>query len=239
MFIERKSIDIFQKSVGLPKSSMETYNALGSKPLTVNDNNVFIDGVIVSSDEAAFWSGWGMDFNFVTPENVRAALQDLDSDITLWINSPGGCVFSAGAIGAAMKKYQENHKINVVVDGLCASAATYLAIQGDERKINRMSQFMIHNCWGIEVGDRQAMQKAILQMENIDSSYAEEMASRSKLSVAEIRAAMDKETWYSSQEAVKVGFMDHIYEPKKKGITNVAANAATMVLSDLALQQGY
>ena len=223
------------KTHAIPESSLEQYAPARPQGLEVKDSNIFLDGIIIDSGTAKVYESWGYDMNFVTPENVRNALDKFNEDITMWINSPGGSVFDASSILTTMMRYQENHKINVVVDGLCASAATYLAVHGDDRKIAKMSMFMIHNSWAFGVGDADDLRRVADTLNKIDGSYASMMADKSKLTEDEVRAAMKEETWYSAAEAVEHGFMDFIFEPKKASQSTQPKSSPTQRLTATVL----
>ena len=213
-------IKYLAKHQGIPETSLERYDAVRPQALQVKDNNIYIDGVIVDSATAKFYEGFGFDMNFVTPENVRNALEEFDTDVTMWINSPGGSVFDASSILTSMMRFQESHKINVVVDGLAASAATYLAVQGDNRKMAKMAMFMIHNSWAFCMGDANDMGRVAATLNKIDQQYADMLADNSNMAAKDIREAMNEETWYTADEAVEAGFMDQVYEPKKQSTQN-------------------
>ena len=223
------------KTHAIPESSLEQYAPARPQALEVKDTNIYLDGVIVDSGTAKLYESFGFDMNFVTPENVRNALEKFDEDITMWINSPGGSVFDASSILTSMMRHQETHKINVVVDGICASAATYLAVHGDDRKIAKMAMFMIHNSWAFCVGDSDDMRRSADTLNKIDGSYASMIADKSKMSEDEVRAAMKEETWYSAAEAVEHGFMDFIFEPKKASKSSEPKQSPTQRLTATVL----
>ena len=231
--VSQDIINYLSRTHAVPKSSMEKYSAVRPQSLQVKENNIYLDGIIVDSATAKVYESWGYDLNFVTPENVRNALETFNNDVTMWINSPGGSVFDASSILTAMQRFQQNYKVNVVVDGICASAATYLAVHGNDRKMAKMSMFMIHNSWSWAVGDSDDLERVSQTLGKIDETYAEMMAEMSNLSVEEVRAAMKEETWYSAKEAVEVGFIDHVYEPKKVDDNQTATQRLTMTVQAL------
>ena len=227
----------------IPESSLEKYVSSRPQALEIKDSNIYLDGIIVDSMTAKMYESFGLDMNFITPSNVREALQKFNSDITMWINSPGGSVFDASSILTAMQSFQENYKINVIVDGLAASAATYLAVHGNDRKIAKMGFFMIHNSWTFAIGDSDDMIRAGNTLDKIDGTYSEMMAEKSNMSADEIRDAMKNETWFSAQEAIDAGFMDAVYEPSKIDDKNKMKQSSTQKLTSsiLALNElrGY
>ena len=79
----------------------------------------------------------------VTPAQFRAELEAHPGDVTVWINSPGGCVFAASQIYTMLRNH--NGKITVKIDGIAASAASVVAMAGDETLISPTGMLMIHD----------------------------------------------------------------------------------------------
>ena len=68
------------------------------------------------------------------------------------IDSPGGDVYEGFAIASAIQRYEgETH---AYIDGMAASAASYVALMADKVTMNDYSMFMIHNAWGLCIGNR-------------------------------------------------------------------------------------
>ncbi|EEM0293717.1 Clp protease ClpP, partial [Salmonella enterica subsp. enterica serovar Typhimurium] len=88
----------------------------------------------------------------ITPKKFKAELMESGGDISVWINSPGGDVFAASQIYNMLKEYKG--KVTVKVDGLAASAASVIAMAGDEILMSPVAMLMIHNpstlIWGEE-----------------------------------------------------------------------------------------
>lgn len=130
------------------------------------------------------------------------------STISLRINSPGGDVFDGIAIYNAIARHSAT--VNVYVDGLAASAASFIAMAGDSVTMMPHSQMMIHEAAGLVIGSASDMQKMadILNKssDNIASIYAEKAGG----TVEDWRALMQAETWFSDQEAVDAGLADKV-----------------------------
>ena len=147
---------------------------------------------------------WG-----VSAQAFAQALAALDvSTIHLRINSPGGDVFEASAMLAAIRAHPA--RIISHVDGLAASAASYLAMAADEVRISDSGFFMIHNPWSIAFGDAKAFRKSADTLDKIADSIINEYVKRSKESRATIQEWMDGETWFNAAEAKEHGFADSI-----------------------------
>ena len=79
----------------------------------------------------------------ITPRKFKDELNSGDGDIAVWLNSPGGDVFAASQIYTMLKEYKG--KVIVKIDGLAASAASVIAMAGDEIVMSPTACIMIHN----------------------------------------------------------------------------------------------
>lgn len=134
-------------------------------------------------------------------------IADLDVEqINLYVNSPGGDVYDGVAIMNALRR----HKARVVatVDGLAASAASFIIQAADERVMARGSELMIHDAWTIAIGNPEALREAADRTDRISNSMAGLYAERAGGTREEWRAAMQAETWYTAEEAVTAGLAD-------------------------------
>lgn len=148
--------------------------------------------------------------------HVMQALEEADgADITVNVNSPGGSVFEGLAIYNALQDY--SGQVHIKVLGLAASAASVIALAGDQISIAKSAFFMIHNAWTIAVGNRHDMAKVAQQLEPFDNTLAQIYADKTGIKVEEISKLMDNETWISGEDAVKYGYANSILseEPEK------------------------
>lgn len=143
----------------------------------------------------------------VTAKRVAAALRSIgDKPVTVEINSPGGDYFEGVAIYNLLRRHSQ--EVTVQVLGLAASAASIVAMAGDTIQVARNSQMMIHDVWGIVIGNRHDMTEVAELFEQFDTALAETYAARSGLEVSEVMEMLDAETWLSGQDAVDRGFAD-------------------------------
>jgi ATP-dependent protease ClpP protease subunit len=148
----------------------------------------------------ASWDGSGM-----TAARMGGILRNIGAkDVTVNINSPGGDFFEGVAIYNLLRQHKA--KVTVQVMGLAASAASVIAMAGDEILMGDGSFLMIHNAWSVAVGNRHDFKAASEQLAPFDAAMAEVYAARSGLSVEEAATMMDKETWVGAAQAVKDGF---------------------------------
>jgi ATP-dependent protease ClpP protease subunit len=148
----------------------------------------------------ASWDGSGM-----TAARMGGILRSIGArDVTVNVNSPGGDFFEGVAIYNLLRQHKA--KVTVQVMGLAASAASVIAMAGDEILMGDGAFLMIHNAWAVAVGNRHDFLAASEQLAPFDAAMAEVYAARSGVSVEEAAAMMDKETWIGAAQAVKDGF---------------------------------
>ena len=138
--------------------------------------------------------------------------------IDLHINSPGGLVFDGVAIYSALKNHPAT--VDVTVDGIAASAASFVAMAGDSIAIEKPAKMMIHDAGGIVLGNAADMRQMADLLDELSNTIAEIYADRAGGPVATWRASMKAETWYSASEAVKVGLADRVANDGKASPDN-------------------
>lgn len=141
----------------------------------------------------------------VTAKTVTAKLAG-QKDIIVNINSPGGDVFEGIAIYNILRAH--NGKVSVRVMGLAASAASVIAMAGDEILVAKAGFIMVHNAWVFAMGDRNDLAETIALLEQVDASLAEVYAARSGAPADNVVALMNAETWFDGKSAVEEGFAD-------------------------------
>ena len=144
----------------------------------------------------------------ITPKKFKAELMEADGDISVWINSPGGDVFAASQIYNMLKEYKG--KVTVKIDGLAASAASVIAMAGDEISMSPVAMLMIHNPSTLIWGEETDMVKAKEMLFEVKESIINAYEVKTNLPRNKISEMMDNETWMSSNKAVELGFADTI-----------------------------
>ncbi|WP_313396255.1 head maturation protease, ClpP-related [Pantoea septica] len=182
----------------LPSSAMERWNG-GIKAAKSDENSISVFDVI-----GADWYGDG-----VTASRIAAALRSIGgADVTVNINSPGGDMFEGLAIYNLLREYEG--KVTVKVLGLAASAASIIAMAGDELQIGRGAFLMIHNCWVYAMGNRHDLQQIAADMVPFDKAMNDIYGARTGLDAATIDAMMNAETYIGGSDAVEKGFADRL-----------------------------
>jgi ATP-dependent protease ClpP protease subunit len=153
----------------------------------------------------------------ITPQMVSEAIAQGDySDITLRLNSPGGDAFAGVAIYNVLRASKK--PVNVIVDGMAASAASIIAMAGDTITMNQGSVLMIHEAQGAAFGDKATMVKMADTLEKVTGSIADIYATRTGTAKKDVLAMMADETWMDSTDAVAKGFATTV--SKESAIAN-------------------
>lgn len=134
------------------------------------------------------------------------------------INSPGGDVFDGISIYNAIA--QRPGPVTTVVDGLAASAASFIAQAGKTRIVSPGSMMMIHDASGICIGNAADMTEMAGLLGTVSGNLADIYAAHAGKTPADWRAAMQAETWYKADDAIAAGLADRLLErPAPAGAT--------------------
>lgn len=145
----------------------------------------------------------------ITPAMFKEDLKAFGgAPITVRIHSAGGEVFAASAIRSMLMAYEG--KVTARIEGLCASAATFVAMAADRVLMQDSAFFMIHDPWTLVVGGAKEMRQAAKMLTTLKKGIIETYQARTTLDENELSRMMDAETWMSAQDAVKYGFVDEV-----------------------------
>jgi ATP-dependent protease ClpP protease subunit len=159
----------------------------------------------------------GMDWfgDGITAKQLADELKKLDNakTIDVRINSEGGDVFA----GKAMYALLSQHKANIVVhiDGIAASAASFIAMAGNEIEIAEAAFVMVHDAYGATRGRAKDMRAFADLLDATNSSIVDIYAARTKAPADKIKKWMEAETWFNAKDAIKNGFADRMVENLK------------------------
>jgi ATP-dependent Clp protease protease subunit len=147
----------------------------------------------------------------ITPKQFKTELYysaPENEDIVVKIHSPGGDTFAAAQIYNMLKEYPGN--ISVHIDGLAASAASVIAMAGDEVCVSPLSVIMIHNPAMLIAGEVADLQVGINLLSEVKESIINAYQTKTGQSRAKISHMMDAETWMSAHKAIELNFADKI-----------------------------
>lgn len=178
-------------------------------------------GVTAAADQAVirildvigpdWWTGGGITTQWVTEQLAAIG----DKPVTVQINSPGGDYFEGLGIYNVLAQHPQ--QVTVEILALAASAASVIAMAGDEIRMAKAAMMMIHNTQWVAIGDRHLMRETADIMQKFDAVAADLYADRSGVTPERAAEMMDAETWLSGKDAVADGFADGLMasEPKK------------------------
>lgn len=148
----------------------------------------------------------------VSAVDFLSEMRRISGDIEMHINSPGGDVFDGIAIFNQLKQAQSRGTVHIVVDGLAASAASFIAQAASPGHLEMAphSQMMIHDGFAMAIGNAADMKELAGQLDKASDNIASIYASRSGKPAEYWRDLMKKETWLSDHEAVQIGLADRV-----------------------------
>jgi len=189
-----------------------------------SDNTISIFDVI----GVDYWTGEG-----VTAKRIAGALRAIgERDVTVLINSPGGDMFEGLAIYNLLREHKG--EVTVKVLGLAASAASVIAMAGDNIQAARAGFLMIHNAWILVAGNRHDMREYADYLEPFDRSMADLYAARTGIEFKDMQKIMDAGSWIGGSDAVEQGFADELLPSDQIQIDENSETRAAVKL-DIAL----
>lgn len=185
-----------------PQIKMRLANK-GKGEFRAEGGTLWIYDSIAGDDEEAYMMGG------ISPRDFITALAQTNGPVTLRLNSPGGSVFGAQAMIAAMRAHPA--PITAQIDSLAASAASVIAAECAECVMAPGSMLMIHKAWGMTVGNSEDHLQAAGLLDKVDSQIAAAYARRAGAENSDgFLAMMAAETWFDADEAVSIGLADRL-----------------------------
>lgn len=171
--------------------------------------SVILDGqeLTLTGTVGAYWFEDGF-----THAEIVTALAGLEGDITVRLNSGGGIAAEGAAIYSTLVTYDGD--VNLIIEGIAASAASLIAMAGDTITMADGAVLMIHDPMNITIGNSADHAKTIEELEAYAKAYARVYAKRSGKTADECRDIMKAETWFDSEAAIEAGFADDTGEDR-------------------------
>lgn len=178
-----------------------------------------IEGDIVDDNDAWIYEWFGE--ASASPNAFKDELNKYSGqDLTVWIDSYGGSVFAGASIYNSLKEHKG--KITVKVDGKAMSAASVIAMAGDEILMSPVAIMMIHNPLTGVYGDMHTLRKTADVLDSVKDSIINAYLTKTNKSRDEISQLMDIETYMSANDAVSKGFADGVlYQDQPLDIANM------------------
>jgi len=166
-----------------------------------------ITGDIVDDERVWIYDWFGDDCT--SPNAFRNELNEhAGKDLTVWIDSYGGNPFAGAGIYNALKEH--DGKITVKIDGKAMSAASVIAMAGDEVLMSPVAMMMIHNPLTGIWGDQHELRKVADVLDEIKESIMNSYVIKTGMDRESVSNMMDEETYMSAEKAVANGFADGV-----------------------------
>lgn len=196
---------------------------------------VKLKGSVMQNDYAAIYRRWGYTEN-CCPADVERAVEQCPEgeELVFEINSPGGSVYSGFEMYSAIR--QHKGKTAAEVYGIAGSAASVILTACDEVRMSPVANVMIHRSSTYAEGNSQVMGETSQMLDTIDESIlnAYEEKVKGRVSREELKELMDRETFFTAEEAVELGLADGILpRPAEKG--EASPETAVACMKELAL----
>jgi ATP-dependent Clp protease protease subunit len=150
--------------------------------------------------------------NEICAKMLLLAAEDSTKDIFLYINSPGGSITAGMAIYDTMQ-YVPNDVVTVGI-GMCASMGQFLLTSGAKGKrfITPNTRVLLHQPSGGFGGTAADIQTQAFLINDMKKKLAAITAKQTGKTLEQVMADGDRDRWFTAQEALEYGFVDHIQE---------------------------
>ena len=204
--------------------------------ISEDEGEITLYGDVMSQQPTNWWTGEPEPGLYITPEGFvedLAAVKD-KARITVKLNSCGGDLYTGIAIHNALKALDGN--VNVIVEGIAASAASVIMCAGDTVTVYPGSLIMIHGV-SVMLWDSLNIQDMKQLMKGMDASeraVAEIYSGKTGLGIDTLRSMMTKETWMTGREALDKGFADIITEGEEDPDMSMSADRKILYVNGVS-----
>lgn len=185
--------------------------------IVAEGNVIYLYDFIAGSESDAEW--WGG----ISAEAFTKLITAMEGPVSVRIDSPGGDVFGGRAIAQAIREY--SGEVTAHIDGLAASAASFIAIAADKVVAAPGSFVMIHRAWTLALGNCNDMRASADVLDKIDGTLADSYAAKAGGEPADWLVQMDGETWFTAKEAHAAGLVDEVAPERAEKTSNAVARA--------------
>lgn len=211
-----------------PKNFADVFRAYAAEETTGEGADVKTRTVATLRLYGPIYDGW----YGVSARAVSAALDELGDvdEIRVRVNSPGGDAWEGMAILNMLRAHSAD--VVAIVDGVAASAASYLVAGCDRTVMSPGTQLMIHDASAFAYGPADVMAKAKVFLDSVSNAIASIYADIAGGTDEDWRALMKETTWYTAKEAVESGLADSVGVIKDAGETDTAEDDEPPVFDD-------
>lgn len=192
------------------------------KNIAENDYSLYVYGEIVGDKEQEFWGSE----SDVDVADFKKALDDIPngSNLTMYVNSPGGSVFATSTIISMLNRAKDRGIIiNAYIDGVACSCASWLVMVADKINIYKNSMLMIHKPLTFAYGNANDFLKQIEVLDKVEDGVIIPIyESKAKVDKEKIKQMMADETWLTAEEIAQNFNVEFIDEAKE--FTNIKSD---------------
>jgi len=193
-----------------------------------------ISGRIIRNNEQRVYDYYGYDAT--SPAKVRKMLQEAGGQpIEVYFNSGGGDVYAGSEIYTELKEYKGKSVGKVV--GVAASSASVAAMGVQTLLLSPTSQLMIHNAATGTWGDKNEHKHSFDMLNVTDRAIANAYLLKTGKSKQEIMELMNKESFFTAEDAVALGFADGIMFDENNQLSAVASLHNEGALPSLVIEK--
>lgn len=227
----------FQQLMGpAPRQPTETAPKFWNMTETGEDEGeITLYGDVMAQKPRDWWTGEEVEGLYITPEGFMEDLEPIKGKarITVKLNSCGGDLYTGIAIHNVLKGL--SGKVNVVVEGIAASAASVIMCAGDTVTMYPGSLVMIHGvsvrAWQpLNISD---MKQLIKGMDASERAVAAIYNAKTGIETDTLRNMMTKETWLTGAEAVEKGFADALAKSADAAEMSMSADRKALYVNGL------
>ena len=150
----------------------------------------------------------------VQAKDIVNQLNDADGPLSVRVDSFGGDVYAGISILNALRRYPD--VVTVYVDGIAASAASFIAVGGADKLImSPNSSLLIHGAWSQGMGNSEEIAQLAKDLNQITDNLATIYAEKTGKEPAYWRELMKKDTTFTAEQAVEAGLADAVAEFEK------------------------
>lgn len=155
----------------------------------------------------------------VTANDFKDALNEhKGKDLDIYINSPGGSVWEAQAIVSMLQRHDGVK--TAYIDGLAASAASFIALACDKVIMPENAYLMIHKAWNVCWGNGDDLRKQADMLDKVDEGILSVYMKKSKVSEDEMKNLVAEETWFTGKDAINYFDIEKVGEKKVAAYIN-------------------
>lgn len=196
----------------------------------MNEKEIYLYDEIVQ-EKYTDWEGVEHGFS---PQDLADQIRDASEGetVNIYVNSPGGSVFAAVAMASEIKRaIQRGVKVNAIVDGIAASAASFLIMACESVKMYQGTMLMVHKPMSFAIGNADELRKTADDLDAIqDGTCMPLYKSKLKADEEDLKALIAKESWLPASKAAEIFDISVIEEHKE--VKNVMS-------SDILAKYGY